>query len=248
MTRPEGHAAPTDEELVRLLLRVLAAVVALVLALGVATAATRLTEDEARQAAPAASEPAGEIGPSPGRLVAPYLQARTRALAGARGRRSAVVSFADYLDEAAARRSLAGTGIKVHSLLVAAPGGVPDEIPATGSVGTFVRLQREEALSEKRALQELLPTVSDPDFAAQYAQDLARVTSLARWLERPGGLVYGGLVTGPAEQLQRLARRPEVRLVDVGATDEVPDPGRRRGLRPEETASVGEPPERPAPR
>ncbi|MBW3556645.1 MAG: hypothetical protein KY454_06880 [Actinobacteria bacterium] len=244
---PQPEAAPSDEELVRLVLRVLAGVVALALALGVAAAATRLSEDEAPRAAPAVdNEPAGVIGPTPGRLVGPYLQARTRALAGARGRRSAVVSFAEYLDERAVRRTLASPGLQVHALLVAPAGGKDAQVPPEG-LGSFLRRQREEAREEKRALEELLPTVSDPDFVAQYEQDLVRVTALARWLERPGPVVYGAVVTASADELARLARRPEVRLVDVAATDEVPEAGRARGLRPEEAVSVGEPPERPTP-
>lgn len=249
MTVPEGQPGPSDEELIRLLLRVLAGVVALVLALGMAAAAARLTDNEPVDLPAAAGEPAdAAVGPPPGRLVAPYLQARTRELAGARGTRSAVVSFARYLDEPTASRALSSAGVKVHVLLVAPPGGSLGEVaPTPGSVAEVVRRQRAEALAEKRALEELLPTVQDPDFVRQYEQDVARLAALARWLERPGPLVYGAVVTGSAEQLQRLARRPEVRLVDAAATDQVPPAGVARALRPEEMVTVGEPPVRPPP-
>ena len=247
MTRLQGQPAPTDEELIRLLLRVLAGAVALVMALGVAAAAARMADPEPVAAPAPAGEASKTAGPPPGRLVGPYLQARTRELAGARGVRSAVVSFARYQDPPAARRSLTSAGVKIHSLLLAVPGGPLGEVaPATDSVNEFLRRQRAEALAEKRAIEELLPTVKDQDFIDQYTADLARVTSVARWLERPGPLVYGAVVSGPAEQLQSLARRSEVRLVDVAAAAKAPEPGTARALRPEETVTAGEPAGRPA--
>lgn len=248
MTQLQGQPAPTDEELIRLLLRVMAGAVALVLALGVAAAAARLGDPEPVDAPAVAGGASETAGPPPGRLVGLYLQSRTRELAGVRGARSAVVSFARYLEPAVARRSLTSAGVEVHSLLLAVPGGPLGEVaPATDSVNEFLRRQRAEALAEKRALEELLPTLQDQDFIDQYTADLARVTSVARWLERPGPLVYGAVVSGPAEQLQSLARRPDVRMVDVAAASRPPEPGTARALRPEETVRAGDPAGRPAP-
>jgi hypothetical protein len=251
-----SDGGPTDEQLARLILRVLAGAIALVLAGGVAVAAQRLADGERGQAddpgvvapddgsgagAPSLGGP-GTIGPLAGAPVAPYLAARADALARADGRRAAVVSFERYLSPADARKLVAG--LDVSRLLVAFPGGHAAEAAPDTDVAALSSRLRKEAADERKALQQLLPTVEDPDFAAQYKADITRLDRLAS-AAPPSTVVHGAVVVGPADALRRLALAPGVRLVDVGPSASPPSPNAAWALRPEETAKAGDPPTRP---
>lgn len=227
-------------------MRLLAAVILLTFALGVAAAAPRLAVDDATGAPEQGRviSTRGGIGPLPGTAVAPYLRDRTAALAEARGRRAAVVSFTTYRSSDEARAALRGT--EVLRLLVAVPGGRPGEVESDADLAALIVTQRAEAAAEKRALEQLLPTVEDPDFRRQYEDDIAR---LGRLLDAPAvirQLVFGAVIRGPADGLRELAGRPGIRLVDVGASAAGPAPASASGLRPEETVRAEVPPTRPS--
>jgi hypothetical protein len=249
-------AAPTDEQLARLIVRVLAGAIALILAGGVAVGAQRLADgDRSRDGvgvvAPgeggglgdgAALGGPGTIGPLAGAAIATYLPARADALARVRERRAAVVSFERYLSPADARKLLAG--LDVSRLLVAFPGGHAVEAAPDADVAALSAKVRKEATDERKALQQLLPTVEDPDFAAQYKADITRLDRLAS-ATPPVAVVFAAAVIAPADALRRLSTSPGVRLVDVGPSASPPNPNAAWALRPEETAKAGDPPTRP---
>lgn len=247
MASPE----PTDEQLARLVVRVLAAALALLLAGGVASAAVRLNEADSDETAADVLvgagdlSPRGGIGPLPGTSVPPYERARAEALAEVPtdGRRSAIVSFGEYqLVDAALE---ATSGLERRSLLVALPGGRPLEVAVHADLAGVVRRQREEAAAEQRALQDLLPTVTDDDFRRQYEKDIERLAAFLAGPVEVGPIVHGVLVVGTGDALRRTARVPSVRLVDPGRDDAVPGVGQATALRPEETELAGEPATRP---
>lgn len=239
-------AEPTDEQLARLVLRALSAVVVLTLAAGVAAAAVRLDEGEGVRPSPTEAtrplSPRGGIGPLPGTSVVAYERARDAVLDDVQGRRTAVVSLGAYETSAEARARLAA--VEVVRLLVAVPGGRPAEAVTDADVAALTARQREEAMAERAALQQLLPTVEDPDFRRQYTEDIARLTAL---LAAPpvDEVVYAAVVVAPADRLRALAAAPGVRLVDVGSSAVPPRPGAVSGLRPEEQDRAGQPAARP---
>jgi hypothetical protein len=244
---------PTDEQLARLVLRVLAALVALVLAAGVAAAAERVGEDgggrdEAAEdvvvgggSGPSSLSPRGAIGPLPGTAVPRYVRSRVEPLQSLPDgtRRAAVVSFSGYRSADAARELVRGA--QVASLLVALPGGRPSEVAPSEDLAALVARQRADATAEKKALEQLLPTVKDDDFKRQYEADIERLTALLAAPATGRDLVFGAVVVGSGERLRIIAHRPGVRLVDVGAGATAPKAGEAAGLRPEETATAGEP-------
>lgn len=246
-----ASADPTDEQLARLVIRVLGAFLALLFAGGVASAAVRLNEgdtDESADDVVVASgtlSPRGGIGPLPGTAVPAYERARARALADVPGqeRRAAIVSFAEYRDVEAALEAV--TGLERRTLLLALPGGRPIEVPVDVDLSTIVRRQREEAAAEKRALEDLLPTVADDDFRRQYQEDIDRLGELLAAPPEAGAVVHGVLVVGTGDALRRTARVPGVRLVDPGRDATVPGVGQAAALRPEEQDRAGAPATRP---
>lgn len=247
MASPE----PTDEQLARLVIRVLGALLALLLAGGVASAAVRLNDadtDETAEDVVVASgtlSPRGGIGPLPGTAVAPYERARAQALEDvpAQERRAAIVSFDEYRVVDAALEAAAG--LERHSLLLALPGGRPVEVGVGADLAGIVRRQREEAAAEKKALEDLLPTVTDDDFRRQYQDDIDRLGELLEAPADVGAVVHAVLVIGTGDALRRTARVPGVRLVDPGRDASVPGVGQAAGLRPEETERAGAPATRP---
>jgi hypothetical protein len=252
----ELGGGPTDEQLARLVVRVLAGMIALVLASGVAVGAQRLAEDDRAADDPGVVSPGasgdlggapvlggpGTIGPLAGAPIATYLAGRADALARAQEPRAAVVSFERYLSVADARKLLAG--LDASRLLVAFPGAHSVEAPLDVDLAALSSRVRKEATDERKALQQLLPTVEDPDFAAQYKADIARLDRLSS-SSPPLAVVHGAVVTAPADALRRLATTPGVRLVDIGPSASPPNPNGAWALRPEETAKAGEPPTRP---
>jgi hypothetical protein len=247
---------PTDAQLARLVLRALAAGVALLLAAGVATAAERLADDrggrdEAAEdvvvgggLGPGTLSPRGGIGPLPGTAVTRYIRSRAEPLQSVSesGRRAAVVSFSGYESADAAKELVRGT--QVTALFVALPGGRPTEVAPEDDLAAVVAKQRAEASAEKKALEELLPTVKDPDFKRQYEADIARLGALLAAPTDGRDLVFGAVVIGSGGRLRIIAHRPGVRLVDVGAAATAPRPGASAALRPEETSAAGDPPVR----
>jgi len=242
---------PTDEQLARLVIRVLGALLALLLAGGTASAAVRLNESDSAEdaedvvVASGTLSPRGGIGPLPGTAVAPYERAREQALVGvpAQERRAAIVSFAAYRTVDAALEAAAG--LERRALLLALPGGRPIEAPVDVDLATIVRRQREEATAEKRALEDLLPSVTDEDFRRQYQEDIDRLGELLAAPADVDEVVHGVLVVGTGDALRRTARVPGVRLVDPGRDAAVPGVGQAAALRPEETDRAGDPATRP---
>lgn len=225
----------------RTVLRLFAAIVAFLLAGAALALAQR--EEAGSAGSPSAPPPTvapapGELGPPPGRSIAEYRAARARTLREATGRRSAIVSFDDYVDPAAARRLLAAT--EVRFLLVAVPGGRPQ---VTADVAAWLTEARAELESEREELLRLLPTVADPAFERQYRSDIARLGAALDALGGESSVVYGGIVVADARVLRDVARTPGVRLVDVAPDAEVPVVV--RALRPEETRVAGVPATRP---
>ena len=241
--------SPSDEQLARVILRTLAAVIALTLAGGVASAAGRISEGSDETAGDivvgtGALSPRGGLGPLPGTSVTAYVRAAAAELAEIDGRRAAVVSFAGYRTPQQAAALVEGT--EVVSWLVALPGGRPQELAVDRDLATWTKGQRDEATSEKAALEQLLPTVNDPDFKRQYQADIDHLTALLAAGSDRRDVVFGALVVGSAEALRSIGARPDVRLVDVDADATPPSPTAYEGVRPEESIEAGEPPTRPS--
>lgn len=246
MPSPETIAELSDEQLRRLVLRVLAGVVALILAGGIASVAVKVNDrndlgGEEAVTAGAVLSAEGGIGPLATTRLDAYISIRGAELREAVGRRAAVISFSSYLSRTEVLEVLAP--VEVLRLLLAVPGGRPVEAPIDG-IALTVRSQRDEALEEKEALEELLPTVDDPEFERTYRQEIDRLNLLLAAPETEE-LVYGAVVVGSAEQLRALSKLAAVRLVDLGRSSEAPTAGSAVGIRPEERSQAGEPPTRP---
>lgn len=251
--RRGGAAAPVvDAEhaaAVRTVRLVVAAVVLALLA-GVAVLVSGSLDDDEE---PATDDPTvlagGEavIGPSDGAGLDAYVAAGRDALAAAEGRRLAVVSLVSYRSEVAVDDLLeAAPGLDLVARLVALPGGEPEVID--GGVADWVVAARSSLQAERDEIAALLPTIEDPadPFIAGYTEELAALDAQLAALDPAGELVFGVLVSADAGALRRLAERPEVRLVDVAADDEVVDLAGYRGIRPDELTTAGDPPVRTA--
>jgi hypothetical protein len=241
--------SPSDAQLARLILRTLAGVIALTLAGGIASAAGRLGDEGDESAddvlvGTGALSPRGGLGPLPGTSVTAYVRAATKELADAEGRRAAVVSFAGYRTPEQAAELV--DGADVVALLVALPGGRPQELAPDRDLAVWTKGQRDEASAEKRALEQLLPTVEDPDFKRQYQADIDHLAALLAVGSDRRDVVFGALVVGPSAALRSIGARPGVRMVDVDADATPPKSTNYEGVRPEETIEAGQPPTRPA--
>lgn len=224
---------------------VLAAWIALVAAIGVLQA----TRDEVQSSGDQVVAPAAiAIGPAPGEGIEPYRAARRAALAATAGRdqRVAVVSFTSYRTDAAADR-LAG-GLEVVARLVAVPSGQP--VVVRQPLAAWAPVYRAELAGERDRFATLASTSSeDPAYASAYERERRRL-DLALAATDPGGeIVYGVVVRARVADLQELAGRPEVRLVDLGATDRLPEGAAVRAPLPDEVSTIEDPQVRPdAPR
>lgn len=240
--------SPSDEQLARLVLRALAAVIVLTLAGGIASAAGRISDQDVDETAAdvlvgtGALRPRGGLGPLPGTSVPDYIRAAQRDLADGEGRRAAVVSFAAYRTPEEAAELVDGT--EVLSWLVALPGGRPQELAPGRELAAWTKGQRDEATAEKQALEQLLPTVEDPDFKRQYQSDIDHLAVLLSVAPGRRDVVFGALVIGPVRDLRSIAARPDVRIVDAGEASPPPSTA-YEGVRPEETVEAGQPPTRP---
>ena len=183
----------------------------------------------------------GGLGPPAGTDVGPYIETRKQALAAATGDRVAVVSLADYATERNAR-AMVGSA-EVLALLAAAPGGQPAVV--TGSMSDWVSSQTADARAERDEFQKLIPTVDDASFKKFYQAEVDRLNALISSVKPTGALIFGVVVKAPAPDLQALAAKEGVRLVDVAPGPD-PDPKNNyRGLRPEETEKANDPNTRP---
>lgn len=177
------------------------------------------------------------VGPPIGASVDEYVTERHERVTELEQRARAVVSFTGYLSEADA---VAVADAEVERWLVAAPGGAPQVTDDPAAWRTeFAAAARAEAAE----LEALIPTVEDEEFVGQYEADIDRALEMAEALDAGDPVVFGMVITGEPADLRRLEAEPRVRLVDPVEPDARGDP---RGLRPEETGTVGEPPERPA--
>ena len=240
--------SPSDAQLARLVVRTLAAVIALTLAGGIAAAAGRLGEESDETAGDVivgtrSLSPRGGLGPLPGTSITAYARAAKVELEDVAGRRAAVVSFAGYRTPEQATRLVDGTD--VVSWLVALPGGRPQDLQPDRDLVGWTKGQRDEATAEKKALEQLLPTVEDPDFRRQYQADIDHLASLLAVGPDRRDVVFGALVVGDVTHLRAIGGRAEVRCVDLDADDTPPPATSYAGIRPEEGIEAGEPPTRP---
>lgn len=183
-----------------------------------------------------------EMGPGLDEDLAPYLAARAKDLANAKGDRIAVISFRRYVTESEARSLSAGT--TVTNLLAALPGGSPSVV--TGSIGDWLNAQFSATRDERDQIRQLLPTVEDPQFQADYKARIDELDKIINAVDPNQPLVFGVVVRAPVSSLKALAKSAGVRLVDVGPSGAAAPDAVFRGLRPEETTSANAPPSRPA--
>lgn len=243
------EAALSEGDGRRLVLRAAASLVAFLLCASVAAAVSVAGGGEGDSgAAVARTAPAGADGIDPGgpvvgEDVAGYVARRQADLRGRSGPLAGVASLDAYMTEGDARQLLRPAGVHVAALLAAVPGGRPAVV--RDRLADWLERQRADAESERANLQSMLQDTSDPDFAAQFRADIARLTQLLADLDRAGPVVFGAVVDGGADALSAAAGTPGVRLVDpIGRA--VPSAlDRLRGLRPEETGTAGDPPTRP---
>jgi hypothetical protein len=242
-TKVEDDAPVTLEErqeAVKLLIRLLGAALAVVVAAGVATLLSR----------DGGGDDGGEItlinaiGPLAGRDLTAYVADRRNELGQAAGQRAAVVSLAAYASEPDVRRLF--DGVDIRGLLVAAPGGGPTLV--TGPLAEWAEQTRADAVEERQQFEALLPTY-DPEDEAEFIEDarvqIERLAKLERAASPDGAVVFAVVVVADVAELRRLATTTGVRVVDVGADEEVPEARRIRGIRPEETTTAGDPVTRP---
>jgi hypothetical protein len=239
----------TDERAARWTLR-LAAVALFVVVIAVVLRLSLGALDgggSSRAATPGTPAKAGtvtvdDLGPQPGVDLATYSQNRRAALAAATGDRVAVVSLKAYSTEAQAKALAAN--LPVVALLVAPPDSAPSTV--VGSLATWANTQTAKIRDERDEIGKLLPTVTDTAFKDFYTAEVDRLDKAANALTPGSAVVFAAVVRGPASALQGLGARPDVRLVDVGDGSDASANATFRGMRPEETATAGTPPIRPA--
>lgn len=238
--RPDGDEAPAR----RILILFAASLIAVGLGGLVFVTLNRDSFTKQTKAAATASgaTPDAGIGPQPGGEIAAYLNERSAALAASGGERTAVVSFVDYLSEAQARATVGQA--RIVSLLAAVPGGAPGVVNA--GLADWVAGQVADKRDDRDQIQQLLPTVDDPQFKAFYQEEVDRLDALLEGVKPDGPLVFGVVVRAPVADLKSLARSPQVRLVDVAPTATVKSGAPIRGLRPEEKVKANDPATRPS--
>lgn len=180
------------------------------------------------------------IGPPPGESVERYVDNRRSALDEVEGRRVAVVSLTGYSTVETTIELL--EGLDVERYLIAMVGDGPRTTRDVDGTRTDVVDVATEQLAD---IEEIAPTVEDdPDYSSFYAEEIERYRRLLDDADRDD-VVFGVVVMATASELRSLASRASVRLVDIGAADRIERDATVRGLRPEETATVGEPRFRP---
>jgi hypothetical protein len=220
--------------------RALAAVVAVLFAAGLAVLVGHADDGGGGFGGIGSTASVEAIGPLPGVGVPGYVDERRQSLAVAVDTHVAVVSFEIYATADQARELV--DGIDVASYLVAAPAGAPEVVDS--DLDRWTRDAREAAVEERKGLESVLRTTDDPEFRAQFEADIDRLRRLERALGEENPVVFGVVVKASSDELRAIASSPGIRLVDIGSND-VPDPGNVRGLRPEEVTRAGEPATRP---
>ena len=228
------------------LLYAAAGLVIVVLGVGLAAVLAQRNADNKGEAQLLGQQQSGgavvSIGPLDGTSVTQYVQDRRAALDSASGERAAVISVDHYVTEAEAR-SLGGQ-LQVVGLLAAPPGAAPSVV--TGDMAAWAQQQKANATQERDQNQQLLNNgVDDPDFKTFYQQEVARLNKLIAGVDPKGKIVFGLVVTGPAAQLQALAKQPGVRLVDVAPSAKINAQTTYSGIRPEQTGTVNQHDPRP---
>lgn len=181
------------------------------------------------------------VGPRLGTDVATYVSQRRAALDASTVDSLAVVSFTAYLSDDEVG-DLLGYDVSVSVRLVAFVGGEPT---STEDIDAARRAVRDDAEAQLAEVESIAPTVeNDPDYEAFYAAEITRYRSLLDAIDRPD-VVFAVVVTGSAQELQDLATKSQVRLVDVGSGVTAADNATFAGLRPEEVVVTGEPISRP---
>jgi hypothetical protein len=245
--RPDVAAdAPiTDEEREhtrRQVVRLLAAVVAVAIAAAIVFLASHHSSSNSGiDTGGAIADPIDAIGPVAGVELPTYTQRRQVALDKVTTPRATVVSFAQYMTEADARRVLQGYDVK--ALLVAPPGGEADVVH--GRLEQWAASARQDAADQKVQFQDYLKDTKDPDFIKQYQAEVVRLDRLEKSLSPGGAIVFGALLVADPPALHRLASTTGIRLVDVAANTHIPTDTNIHGLRPEETVKADNPLTRP---
>ncbi len=183
-----------------------------------------------------------EIGPGEGTSVSSYAATRRDALRAAEGERLAIVSFDAYVAVAAVEDRL-GDDVVPQALMVVLPGGAATTTTDPAAARSDVVADAELQIAE---ISALLPTVEDDEFDDFYRAELDRYALIVASADR-ADVVFAAVVRATAAELRALASRPGIRMVDIAAGTELEPEARLRGLRPEETTTVGTPEFRPAP-
>ena len=181
-----------------------------------------------------------EAGPLQGVDLAAYFRDRSTELVEAEGTRLAIVSLRSYAKEAEARRAV--DGVDIEALLVAAPGGTPSVVRT--SLVTWANDQRSRDEEELAEIRRLLPTVEDAAFKADYEAEAARLKTAIEAVDPSSDVVFGLVVSGPADALKRLALTRSIRIVDLAPEGDADDEAIYRGVRPEEMVKANVPPTR----
>ncbi|HEX8771298.1 MAG TPA: hypothetical protein VF711_11080, partial [Acidimicrobiales bacterium] len=134
-----------------------------------------------------------EMGPGLDEPLAPYLAARSKDLAKAKGERVAVVSLRRYVTEPEAR-GIAG-GATVVDLLAALPGGNPSVV--AGPIDDWLSGQFAATREERDQIRQLLPTVDDPQFQADYRARIDELNNVINAVDPNQPLVFGLVVRAP---------------------------------------------------
>jgi hypothetical protein len=216
-----------------------AAVVVVVLGVGLAALIAQRRVDNKEKAQLLGQEESGgavvSVGPLDGTDITQYVQERQAALQKASGERAAVVSFDKYVTESDARA--AAGQLHVVALLAAPPGGTPSVV--TGDMAAWAQQQKASATQDRDQTAQLLKSgVDDPDYKTFYQSEVVRLNKVLAGIDPKGKAVFGLVVTGPAAELQALAKTPDVRLVDVAPSAKVNAQTDYRGIHPEQTSTV----------
>jgi hypothetical protein len=224
------------------------AAVVIVVVLGIALAAVvadRRVNDKEKAQLLGQEESGGtvaSVGPLDGTEIATYIAGRQTVLQNATGDRAAVVSTDHYLTEAEAR-SIAGR-LEVIALLAAPPGAAPSVV--TGDMSAWAQQQKDATTHERDQTQELLKNgVDDAEYRSFYQSEVGRLNKVLAGIDPKGKVVFGMAVRGPASELQALAKRAGVRLVDVAPSAKLGAKTEYHGIRPEQTATVNQHDPRP---
>lgn len=194
------------------------------------TASRRAPTEVGEERRPALRSPrakVGRVGPEAGEALAPYFE-RKRALLRARAARSpgartfAVVSFDSYRRAKEAEDALASLRLRAHSVQIRIP--LPGFEPVTVAVGArsiadAVEGRRRRIVKDLKgelgALEEIIPTVDDPQFKTVYEADAENLRKAISLLESDPSLVFAVVVASTNGSLRRAAEAPGVRLADL---------------------------------